>query len=473
MASESEESVIVTQNKWNNFRRISVVFGGILVHLTLGTLYSYGNLAPYFVSYMRAVGASPDLTYKEAAWIFAATAAGQGLFGGIGGILDKKLGPRLTILIGCSLVSGGVALTNISIRHGFFYLLITYGGMFGSGIGIAYYIPIGCAMRWFPKRKSFIAGFVVSGFGGGAFIFNQVITAFVNPHNLAPDLEIDHNFFFSQPEVLNNVPKCLLLLAGIYITMQIIGCLLIYNPPEIMTLKVVEENLELSTIDKTIEEAAQNEKTRDGGLTSDKKVTEKEVRQDMTPLQMLKTKTFYHLWFLLFFNNHVVTVISTLYKAYGQTFIRDDYFLSLVGAFASICNACGRILWGLLADRTSFQIAQMCLTTSLSCLFSMFNISEIGGKPVFFIFVCLIFLSFSGIYSTFPSITMRCFGSTYYSANFGIICTALAGSNISTSFLAHVLYEHIGYHGLFFVASGLSLTGCLLAFLFQEPENIA
>lgn len=41
--------------------------------------------------------------------------------------------------------------------------------------------------------------------------------------------------------------------------------------------KVVEENLELSTIDKTIEEAAQNEKTRDGGLTSDKKVTEKEV----------------------------------------------------------------------------------------------------------------------------------------------------------------------------------------------------
>lgn len=43
MASESEESVIVTQNKWNNFRRISVVFGGILVHLTLGTLYSYGK----------------------------------------------------------------------------------------------------------------------------------------------------------------------------------------------------------------------------------------------------------------------------------------------------------------------------------------------------------------------------------------------------------------------------------------------
>lgn len=41
--------------------------------------------------------------------------------------------------------------------------------------------------------------------------------------------------------------------------------------------KVVEENLELSTIDKTIEEVAQNEKTRDGGLTSDKKVTEKEV----------------------------------------------------------------------------------------------------------------------------------------------------------------------------------------------------
>lgn len=43
MASGSEGSIVVTQSKWNNFRSISVVFGGILVHLTLGTLYSYGK----------------------------------------------------------------------------------------------------------------------------------------------------------------------------------------------------------------------------------------------------------------------------------------------------------------------------------------------------------------------------------------------------------------------------------------------
>ena len=31
----------------------------------------------------------------------------------------------------------------------------------------------------------------MSGFGGGSLIFNQVITAFINPDNLAPDLITD------------------------------------------------------------------------------------------------------------------------------------------------------------------------------------------------------------------------------------------------------------------------------------------
>ena len=31
-----------------------VVAGGILLHLTLGTLYSFGNIQTYLVSYLRA-----------------------------------------------------------------------------------------------------------------------------------------------------------------------------------------------------------------------------------------------------------------------------------------------------------------------------------------------------------------------------------------------------------------------------------
>nr|KAG5698618.1 hypothetical protein BaRGS_003132 [Batillaria attramentaria] len=66
--------------------------------------------------------------------------------------------------------------------------MLTYGVMFGLGIGFAYAIPLGVAMRWMPDRPGLVNGFVVAGFGGGAFIFDQIQTAYVNPHNLTPDI---------------------------------------------------------------------------------------------------------------------------------------------------------------------------------------------------------------------------------------------------------------------------------------------
>ena len=38
--------------------------------------------------------------------------------------------------------------------------------------------------QWMPNYKGVANGIVVAGFGGGAFIFDQVQTAFVNPQNL-------------------------------------------------------------------------------------------------------------------------------------------------------------------------------------------------------------------------------------------------------------------------------------------------
>ena len=44
------------------------------------------------------------------------------------------------------------------------------------------------SFQWIPNRPSLAAGLIVSGFGGGSLIFNQVITAYINPDNLKPDL---------------------------------------------------------------------------------------------------------------------------------------------------------------------------------------------------------------------------------------------------------------------------------------------
>ena len=46
-----------------------------------------------------------------------------------------------------------------------------------------------------------------------------------------------------------------------------------------------------------------------------------------------------------------------MYKAFGQTFIYDDHFLSIVGAICSFFNCSGRLIYGFIMDKTSYKMA--------------------------------------------------------------------------------------------------------------------
>ena len=94
-------------------------------------------------------------------------------------------------------MSSGVFLTYFTIQHSIWLTTLTYGFMFGLGIALAYAPPMAVAMRWFPKQKGLVNGFIVGGFGMGAFMFNQIQTAYLNPKNLS----LDDSGFFTNDEV--------------------------------------------------------------------------------------------------------------------------------------------------------------------------------------------------------------------------------------------------------------------------------
>jgi hypothetical protein len=75
------------------------VLAGVLVHLTLGTLYCFGNLSPYLVSFLRAHG-HDSIRLVDASQIFAAATAGQGVAMFFGGLIEQAIGPRWTVLLG-------------------------------------------------------------------------------------------------------------------------------------------------------------------------------------------------------------------------------------------------------------------------------------------------------------------------------------------------------------------------------------
>lgn len=284
-------------------------------------------------------------------------------------------------------MSGGILLTSVSIDISFWFVLVTYGLMVGVGAGIGYVAPIACVMRWLPKWKALGAGVVVAGFGLSATIFTAVQTAYINPGNLRP---IDG--YFTQRELLDNVPYVFLILGSIYAVLQLIGCVFLVNPPprEDYTASLPQNNLtgdsspEVSgtmtlqnnvladssprkpAINSTAFNSRPSSRASDSGsetplLDSINSHTKKvsaswssNVICNVKPQIMLCKTNFYHLWFMFMLAGVSLSFTATLYKQFGLMEVHaDDHFLSAVGAVSAIFNLLGRILWGLLADAVS------------------------------------------------------------------------------------------------------------------------
>ena len=86
-------------------------------------------------------------------------------------------------------------------------LYLDYFGLalFGVGQGIAYLAPIRNTCFYFPEKKGFVTGFIVTGYGISAVLLNIVIKYVVNPESL------DTVDGFYTKEVYDNVKNYLLI----------------------------------------------------------------------------------------------------------------------------------------------------------------------------------------------------------------------------------------------------------------------
>ena len=72
-------------------------------------------------------------------------------------------------------------------------------------------------------------------------------------------------------------------------------------------------------------------------------------------------------------------VISAYYKAFGQEFIKDDRFLSIVGAITSVFNCSGRLLYGMIMDKFAYKVSMTIEACLLIILMSTFYLTSLIG----------------------------------------------------------------------------------------------
>lgn len=501
-------------------RAYLVIAAGCLVHLSLGTLYTFGNLGPYIVSYVRNQSHPADLHSVTTSWIYACALIGQGGAMFFGGWLASKIGPRLSTLIGSWTMSVGVALSYFAIRVSFWLLLLTYGIMFGVGVGIAYIGPLSCAMKWFPKWKGVVNGVVVSGFGLGALVFDAVQTSYINPDNLVTNIANPSDpkeRYYTQQDLLDRVPTMFLILGATYATMQFIGCMFLVNPSEELQKQwlaqqsssssgelqdVASQSIDQSNISSSSQMRQVDSPSLTQESTNDQLSADEEMEMDPTtpltgkkqpdqnkqesfkssgdtwtsnvitslkPLQMLKKLNFYVLWLIFFCNGIALTFVAVAYKFFGMSFIEDDHFLAVVGSTASVLNCLGRIVWGLLADQLSYKVALVTLSGTMTVLLLTFFTSVLGGKAMYLIWVCAIFFCIGGNFSLFPTAIGRCFGPKYVAVNYGLLFTSQMVSGPLVPVLSYAI-NSIQWYGLMFIMAGFSFGGFVLALLYRPKR---
>uniref|UniRef100_A0A1I8HNT4 MFS domain-containing protein n=2 Tax=Macrostomum lignano TaxID=282301 RepID=A0A1I8HNT4_9PLAT len=426
------------------------IFGGFIIHFTLGTVYTFGNMNPYLTSYMKFYSKSPEINYPQSTWIFSLSLAGQGFSMALGGLIETRIGARFTALFGSWFMSLGVILSSLTVKSYFVLISLTYGVMFGVGTGVAYSVAIAAAMKWFPSRKGLVGGIVAAGFGGGSLVFNQLQTFYINPDNVKANYTLDGDNYFDQPEILDRVPSCFIVLGSTYAAMQLLGALLLFPVPPVGHSP--DDQQQPLILPQSSEEHQHSRQSQE------------QQQLQLSPRQLVKKPIFWILWLTFLVNAQSLVYISSQYKAYGLYRQFDDHFLAITGSVSSVFNSGTRVVWGLGHDLLGYWRPMLALCTGAAVLLATFYLSS--SAAFYFIYVCLMFAFFAGNFALFPAACAKLFGSKFFSVNYGLIFTGNAISAILGAILTSAIKEAFGWLALFITGASFSAAGVVLTLIF-------
>ncbi|XP_076373190.1 apicoplast pyruvate carrier 1-like isoform X2 [Tachypleus tridentatus] len=396
-------------------RPLMSVAGCFLIYLALGTILTFGNITPYITSYLKQ-RVKKDTTYEETSWIFYAFISTCSLLY-FGGKLGCLIGRRWSMIIGSCVFCFGIAVTYWSIQHSLVTTIITYGVIDTLGFVCCFGHPVVTVVELFPKKKGFVTGIVASGLALTPIFMNSVQTFFVNPNNLQPASD----GYFYNDEIIESVPALFLITACFTGGILLIG-LLMYKelPQDIKQEETVSSELthmcqtskhscikESSTKTRDCRTTINNEKLStsfketpaNSNADDQQPYRNNEAELHVSPTEALKMKEFYLLSIVCMCSYYPYKFVNVFYKTYGQTFIKDDTFLSIVGSVAGAVHALSRVTVGLIQDKISYKTV---------FLFTMVATS-LEGKVTYMIWICGLNFTFSLAFVCIPAAVAEVF----------------------------------------------------------------
>ena len=295
------------------FNRWLVPPAALAIHLAIGEAYAFSVFNGPLNQAIGITKSDPDRDWKLSTigWIFSLAIVILGVSAALFGKWLERVGPRKAMFASACCFGGGFVVAALGVHLHFFpLLLLGYGVIGGTGLGLGYISPVSTLIKWFPDRPGMATGMAIMGFGGGAMIGSPLSV-----------MLMDH---FKSSTSTGVMPTFLIMGAG-YFVFMLFGALIVRVPAP---------------------------GWKPAGFNATAKPRKLVTTAQVTADEAIKTPQFYLLWAVLFLNVSAgIGVLGQASKMIQEMFkgVTPATAGGFVG-FISLFNMAGRFFWSSLSD---------------------------------------------------------------------------------------------------------------------------
>ncbi len=391
-------------------------------------MMAIANLQYAWTLFTKPLQAHFNVSLAVIQWTFALFIAFETWLVPFEGYLIDRIGPRLMLGVGAILVGAGWVGSGYaeSVRALYFWY-----GMGGIGAGAVYGGTVGNALKWFPDHRGLCVGLTAGAYGIGTALTVSPVASMIK------NTGYQHTFI-----VWGIIQGVVVLACALFLARPPIG----WAPPD---WKQKEEKIKAKVHSSNVE---------------------------MTPMQMVRTGSFWVIYFmmtLVAFGGLVVTAqlkpmavsyhVDKLVIAFGMT------ALVLAIEVDRILNGLTRPFWGWVSDHIGRENTMF---IAFACeAMAVFALLQLIHRPVMFILLSgLCFFAWGEIFSLFPAITGDLFGKKWATTNYGIVYTAKGVASVFAAPGAAWLFARTGsWTKVFWIMIACDATAAVLALFWLKP----
>jgi len=386
---------------------------GMIVLLCLGNVYTWSVFRKPLEAGLGITATQSLLPYTVALVFYA-------LMMPIAGFYIPRLGMRLVTAIGGIIVGLGYILS--SFASGIGMMVLSYGVLAGTGVGIAYGVPMAVVAKWFPDKRGLAVGLTIIGFGLSPLITAPLANQLISLYGIKPTLRI----------------------LGIAFMVIILAIATMLKPPP---------------------------KDWQPRQTSISSASAQAINY---PAQILKSRSFYGLWICYVIASLVGLSAIGISSSVGEEVIEISPALAAnsVSLFA-LFNGLSRPLFGWLCDRFKPHYVAIASYTLILIASIMMIGAQKGQVATYLIAFCLFWFNLGGWLAMAPTITLQFFNPNQYAQNYGLVFTAYGVGALIGTLIAGQIRDLLGnYTYIFYPMAVLAIIGIIVAnLMLKRPPH--